>query len=108
MEDKLVKVKEILKKYNQEHLISFYNELIPEEQEKLLNQILEIDFDLMQKLYETTKQNNEVDKNKIEPIEYSVKDKLTEEEFIKYTNLGIEAIKNGKIAVCQMAGGQRN
>lgn len=108
MEDKLNNVKNILQKYNQEHLIDFYKELNNEEQENLLNQILSIDFDLMQKLYETTNKSNVEDENKIEPIEYSVKDKLTEQEIEKYTRIGIEAIKNGKVAICQMAGGQRN
>lgn len=108
MEDKLNNVKNILQKYNQEHLIDFYKELNNDEQESLLNQILSIDFDLMQKLYETTKQNNEVDENKIEPIEYSIKDKLNEQEFAKYLEIGTEAIENGKVAICHMAGGQRN
>ena len=45
MEENLLKVKEILKKYNQEHLLEFYNELNNEEKETLVNQILTIDFD---------------------------------------------------------------
>lgn len=108
MEDKLNNVKNILQKYNQEHLINFYEELNNDEQENLLNQILSIDFDLMQKLYETTKQSNVVDENKIEPIEYSIKDKLNEQELAKYLKIGTEAIEKGKVAICHMAGGQRN
>mgnify|MGYP000333825861 CR=1 FL=1 len=44
MEDKLKKAKKILKKYNQEHLLHFYDELSEEEKNKLINQILSINF----------------------------------------------------------------
>ena len=45
MSDTLEEVKFILKKYNQEHLLYFYDELTQDEKEKLLNQILTIDFE---------------------------------------------------------------
>ena len=47
MEDKLNIVKEILKKYNQEHLLYFYDELSEEQQNILIDQILNIDFEKM-------------------------------------------------------------
>ena len=40
MENKLSKVRDILKKYNQEHLLQFYNELTESQKSDLLNQIL--------------------------------------------------------------------
>ena len=45
MENKLKTAKEILKKYNQEHLLHFYDELSENEKNKLLNQILTINFE---------------------------------------------------------------
>ena len=57
MEEKLVKVKELLKKHNQEHLLTFFDDLTLENKELLLNQILDIDFELMSKLYENIKWN---------------------------------------------------
>lgn len=108
MEDKLEMIKKTLQKYNQNHLISFYNELNRDEQERLLKQISSIDFDAMQKLYETTKSNIDKTEKKIEPIEYSTKDNLTKQEIDKYLKIGIDALRNGKIAICHMAGGQRN
>lgn len=55
MEDKLKIVREILKKYNQEHLIQFYSELTESQKSDLLNQILEIDFEEILYLYEKSK-----------------------------------------------------
>ena len=52
MEAKLNKVKFILHKYNQEHLLNFYKELTNVQKDKLLDQILNINFDLILHLYE--------------------------------------------------------
>ena len=41
---------EILKEFNQEHLLNFYNELSEEGKSNLLNQISNIDFNLMKNL----------------------------------------------------------
>ena len=56
MEEKLKKVKELLKKYNQEHLLSAYDEFDDIQKESLLDQILDIDFEQMEKLYQKTSQ----------------------------------------------------
>lgn len=77
MEDKLIKVKELLKKHNQEHLLTFFDNLSAENKELLLNQILDIDFELMSKLYEDTKKEIDIDTNSIEPISYIDKSKLS-------------------------------
>ena len=45
MENKLKIVKEILKKYDQLHLLQFYSELTEEQKSNLLNQILKINFE---------------------------------------------------------------
>lgn len=94
-----------LKKYKQEHLLNFYNELTKEEQENLLNQINTIDFDLMKKLYNNRNEIPDKDK-KIENVPYVKKEALTNEEKETFEKIGAEIIKNRKIAVCQMAGGQ--
>ena len=54
MENKLKLAKDILKKYNQEHLLYFYDELTQDEKEKLLNQILTIDFEKILTLYKNS------------------------------------------------------
>ena len=51
MEDKLEIAKEILKKYNQEHLLHFYDELSEDEKNRLLDQILTINFEKILTVY---------------------------------------------------------
>lgn len=106
METQFEKAKKILKKYNQEHLLTFYDKLPQEEKDKLINQILNINFEQINKLYENTKKQVEEDKEKIEPITYIDKNNLSEEEKVYYKNLGIKEIKEGNLAAVTMAGGQ--
>ena len=106
MEEKLKKVKELLKKYNQEHLLGAYEEFDDIQKEFLLDQILDIDFEQMEKLYQKTQKPIEMGDVKVEPISYKDKYKMPTEEFEKYKNIGEEEIKNGKLAAVTMAGGQ--
>lgn len=106
MEEKLLAAKQMLEKYGQEHLLNFYEKLPEEKQNKLLDEILTTNFKQMQELYENTKQKPDFTNTKIEPITYVEKAKLTKEELTKYTSLGEKAIKEGKLAVVTMAGGQ--
>ena len=106
MEQKEQAVKEILKKYDQEHLLIKYEQMSKEDQEYLLNQILDIDFDQIMSLYENTKKEIELGNDKIEPISYVDKFKLSQEEKTEYEKLGENAIKAGKLGFITMAGGQ--
>ena len=106
MEEKLLATKEILKKYGQEHLLSNYEKLSNEDKNRLLNDILTIDFGEISKLYEQTKHKIKFENCKIEPIEHVDKAKLSNEEIQKYSEIGIEQIKKGKLAAVTMAGGQ--
>ena len=106
MEEKLLATKEILKKYGQEHLLSNYEKLSNEDKNRLLNAILTIDFGEISKLYEQTKHKIKFENCKIEPIEHVDKAKLSNEEIQKYSEIGIEQIKKGKLAAVTMAGGQ--
>ena len=56
MDTELEEMKDILKKYGQEHLLNHYNELDEKKKEILLNQIRNIDFELVNKLYDSTKE----------------------------------------------------
>ena len=55
MDTELEEVKDILKKYGQEHLLNHYHDLDEKKREKLLKQINHIDFELVNKLYDSTK-----------------------------------------------------
>lgn len=97
---------ELLKKYNQEQILNFYNELNDNQKEELLKQISNINFDLMQSLYENLYVKT-LEENYVDPIENAIiKDKMSEEDKNKYTQIGEDSIKNGELAVCSMAGGQ--
>lgn len=106
MEEKLKEVKEILKKNDQLHLLSAYDELDEEKKEVLLNQILGIDFNQMKQLYENTQKKIELGETVIEPIAYKDKYKMPKEEFEHYKAVGEKEIKEGRLAAVTMAGGQ--
>ena len=69
MDNTLEEAKAILKKYNQEHLLNGYEKLEEKKQKQLLNQIMNIDFELIKSLYDNTKKENSTNDDKIEPME---------------------------------------
>ena len=105
MDDNLEEVKAILKKYGQEHLLNHYDKLDDAHKKKLLEQINEIDFELVNSLYESTKKEIKNDKDEITPIDYLDKFKLGD-KYRYYEDIGKKAIKEGKLAAVTMAGGQ--
>ena len=106
MEEKYFEAKKTLQKYNQEHLLNFYDKLTEEKKEELLREILSIDFNQLEKLYKGINSAKTDLAQKIEPIEYVDEAKLTEEQKEQYRQKGKDAIKSGKYAVITMAGGQ--
>ena len=104
--DKYNQVLKKLKENNQEHIIKLMENLTIEEKEELMNQVLKMDFSQIKELYESTKKEIKKENEKIEPIEYVDKSRLTEEEKIKLEKLGEEIIQKGQYAVVTMAGGQ--
>lgn len=106
MEEKYLAAKQKLEQYHQEHLLNFFEKLSEKEKVKLLNDILTIDFNQMQDLFELTKKGEIFKDSKIEPISYIEKAKISEEDRKKYIQIGEEVIRSGKYAVVTMAGGQ--
>lgn len=100
------KIIEILKKYSQEHVLQYLPYLTQEEQNKLEEQILSIDFEQLKQLYETTKQKHHIEEKIIEHIPYTDKAKLTQERKKQLEEIGNKVISSGKYAVITMAGGQ--
>lgn len=108
MEDNYLMVKEKLKKYGQEHLLNFYNRLDERKQKQFLKDILKIDFEEIKNLYNNIQKDSKNVENKIEPIGYVNKEKLSLDEQEHYMEIGEKVIKQGQYAVVTMAGGQRN
>lgn len=104
--DKKQEAIEILKKYNQEHIIRLLEKLYDEKQEELIKQIQGIDFEQITELYNSTKREIEFKQSKIEPLGYLDKAKLTEHQREEFDKLGEDTIKSGEYAVVTMAGGQ--
>lgn len=100
------KAKMLLKKYHQEHLLNFYDELNNEEKAFLVNQICSINFQQIFDLYEASKIDEIIPHNLIEPLLYKVKTQLSKDEIAYYEEIGKEAIIHNKYAVVTLAGGQ--
>ena len=91
----------ILKKYGQEHLINHLNTLNDTEQKKLSEQINAIDWNFMNYF----KKQNHSSSGLIEPIKATTLQEISE-KYAYYKNVGIEAIKDGKLSLLLLAGGQ--
>ena len=105
MEHNIEEIKRKLKKYGQEHLLNFYDTLDEKKQEKLLEQIERIDFELINSLYNKTKDGIKQEDSDVEPIDFIDKYKLND-KYKYYEEIGKKAIKEGKLAAVTMAGGQ--
>ena len=92
-----------LKNVGQEQLLDFYDELNDEEKENLLKQIEKIDFSILDLI---NHQNEEKKKGVITPLKGGLSVADIERNREEYTNVGIDAIRQGKVAARLLAGGQ--
>ena len=107
MNEKLEQVRQITKKYGQEQMMEEYERLkSTEEKENFLNEILSIDFKQVEEIYKNKDKKVDFNNSRIEPIDYVDKSKLSKEEYEEYEKIGTKEIKEGKLAVVTMAGGQ--
>lgn len=95
-------VKELLEKYGQMQLLKYYDELDDSQKDSLLKQISEIDFRLLDFIKDEEAQS---EKGVITPLDDAVSIQDIEENKEKYTAIGTEAIKQGKVAALLLAGG---
>ena len=94
--------KKILKYQKQEQILEYPIR----NKEEFASEVLKINFEELNKLYDKAIKNEKVENSKIEPIPYIEKDKLSEEEKEHYKKIGENIIKNNEYAVVTMAGGQ--
>ena len=106
MDNKLHIAKEILNKYNQEHVLRFYSDLTEEQKNSLLNQILNINFDELYTLFEQSKKNVFISSEEIEPLSYLDKENLFLFQENNFKKIGYDLISTGKVGVITLAGGQ--
>ena len=103
MNTKFEKALEILEKNNQKHVIPF---LENGKNEELIDQILNIDFEELDELYEKTKNKIDIEQEDLSPISAVNPSKLDSDELDRLNEIGIDVVKNNKFAVATMAGGQ--
>ena len=99
----LSETKEILKKYGQEHLLKYYDQLDEKQRRSLIAQIEGIDFDLLRHIEDG---GMETEKGEITPLEDAVTIEDIKENRDRFESIGINAIKEGKVAALLLAGGQ--
>ena len=104
--DKVQDTIDLLKMYNQEHIIKLIEKLDEDKKQALVEQISKIDFHQLKELYDNTKKEIEIKENKIEPLPYLDKKKLSEEQKEEFQRLGEAVLEKGEYAVVTMAGGQ--
>ena len=97
-------IKDILKKYNQEHLLMFYDSLNEQEQKELIQDIEKIDFEYMAGLKNVKDTVDNTDE--IESVRAKLKEELTSSEIESLTLRGRQIIEQGEYAIVTMAGGQ--
>ena len=57
---------QILKKYSQDHILNYLPKLTKDEQDKLEEQVLRINFEQLQQLYDSTKQKPYMEEKKLD------------------------------------------
>ncbi len=90
-----------LEKYGQLHVLKYYEELAAEEREALLSQIEQTDFDMLSLCKKRETLNP---RGKIEPIAVMELPQI-EEKREAYTEIGVEAVRAGKVGAVLLAGG---
>ena len=93
-------VKAKLDKYNQQHLLKYYDELSEESKAALLNQIADTDFEILSSIEH--KDDNE--RGVISPISSMELDEI-ESKSSEFRTKGLEAIQKGEVAAVLLAGG---
>lgn len=97
--DKIEKAKNVLKKYGQDHIIV--------DTERLADEVLKIDFEQLQDLYDCAINRNKIcNIEKLEPVKAINPAKISKEQIEEYKNIGKSKIEAGKFAIAIMAGGQ--
>ena len=105
IEERKESIMKTLKKYSQEHLLNGFDKLEESKQKELLDQIETTDFELINSLYNHTREDVKIPESQIAPIEYLDKDKLNG-YYRSFQETGEKAIREGKLAAVTMAGGQ--
>src|SRR6185295_15042427 len=106
--EKLSHARDLLSRHGQQHLLRFYDELNSQEQESLLDEILAVDFARLAQLYQELVVNRTAETATVDiaPLRAQAWDDLPVIERAAAANLGMRALREGKVAAFLVAGGQ--
>lgn len=106
--ESLEKARALTSKYDQEHLLRFYEELTPSDQNSLLEQILAVDFAQVAALHRDLVVNKTAEKaaGAVEPMKAKAWEEYGIAERAAMAALGMRALRDGKVAAFLVAGGQ--
>ncbi|RIB21365.1 nucleotide-diphospho-sugar transferase [Gigaspora rosea] len=97
----------------QEHLFTFYDDLTPEEQTALFNQLNKLDIERVNQIFKKATSSSgdasNTKKQNLEPLPDDVFDSAldaNEDKIKEWEKLGFDAISQNKVCVILMAGGQ--
>lgn len=103
----------LLKKYDQEHILRFWNKLDDGKKKFLLDDIRDINIPEVVEMFRRTVENISADQQKLDdkmnpiPAElYGAVNRSSVELLTKYEQIGLEQISQGRVGVLLMAGGQ--
>lgn len=92
----------LLRNHNQEHILSYYDKLPQANKDKLAAQIKKIDWKLLDLIHQGHHQQN---KSRYEPLEGMSIEQIESSKKLYY-DIGINTIREGKVAAVLLAGGQ--
>lgn len=98
--DKLMAIDK-LTRYDQLHLLSFYDTLPENSRDKLLEQINNLDLTVLERFHN----NTEAVRGKFEPLGALTLEEI-EQNKIEFRQIGLHAIREGKVGCILLAGGQ--
>ncbi|MCD7891492.1 MAG: UDPGP type 1 family protein [Ruminococcus sp.] len=100
---RLNEAKKILEKYNQMHILKYYDELSEEEKANLLTQIESADFSVLESLDSSEEFGGK--RGSFEPLGAVTADEIEKNHDV-FSEVGLDAIRQGKAAAVLLAGGQ--
>ncbi len=106
VENLIIEAEKLLEENLQDSVLRVLKKLPEDKKEKLAQEILDLDFEQLKRLYKETQETPEILEKKLDHMNYVDKYKLSPEKTNQYTQLGEDIIKNGNYAVVTMAGGQ--
>lgn len=104
--NRVLQAEALLHQYGQEHILPFLGKLTGEEQDKLAEQIVQVDFEQLARTYRNRNAANELNAGAVLPARCYDWNTITTEDRDLYERHGWHLLQSGKVGVIVVAGGQ--